>query len=172
MRFMTAPFVAVLLLPVGGACGETSTVSGSPRVRVWSPSHALVGRPAALLAAGGDSITIAVEGQPAPVLLPRSAVTKIQLSRGDKRNAGRGAVYGLVAGALLGLVAYGPSNAGECCSAPVFAGINGAIGSSVGGLVGAFSKTERWNDVPIDQLRVGSPARLSHRPGISIAVTF
>ena len=90
---------------------------------------------------------------------PLASVTRLDVSRGQRSNAKLGAGIGFAAGALgtvvycktadvLGCVLFGDDITLE------LALISGAIGGLAGLLVGHYIKTERWEQVPLERLRV------------------
>ena len=94
-----------------------------------------------------------------------ASVTRLDVSRGQKSNTSWGVVIGFAAGAL-GAIAYCSqnknefSNEGKCVlfddDTTLFqALIFGTGGGLVGGFVGYLIKTDRWEAVPLDRLRVG-----------------
>jgi len=94
-----------------------------------------------------------------------ASVTGLDVSRGQKSNTTWGVVIGFAAGAL-GAIAYCSqdknefSNEGKCVlfdddTTLLQVLIFGAGGGLVGGFVGYLIKTDRWEAVPLDRLRVG-----------------
>ena len=94
--------------------------------------------------------------------IPVASVDRIDISRGKKSNVGKGAITGGLIGAGIGLVIgigaaaedggffdFGP----EVVPAAVLA--VGAYGAGIGALIGLIMPGERWEEVPVDELRVG-----------------
>jgi hypothetical protein len=133
--------------------GWFASASGSP------PPRGLTGT---ILTEDEDSLTVAVNGRRQAVSLPRSAVTRMELSRQRSRR-GAGAIRGALAGALIGAVAgYA---AGDDCSGDEWlcfpheqmavAGI--VVLAPIGAIVGALaSPGEQWQEVPSRGLRFGA----------------
>lgn len=94
-------------------------------------------------------------GQADSLVLPRAELRDLEVSRGQRRNTGKGIAMG-VGGLGLGLallsaatwepcsgwLCFGPSSAGE---AAMWGFAAGAIGGAVvGGAIGALTRTPRW----------------------------
>jgi len=99
-----------------------------------------------------------VTGEVTPVSVARSAIKRVEISRGSHSHSGADALIGLGAGALvggaLGAVA-GSDLSNECAQNDcghglvVFGGLLvGALGAGVGAVIGSFSHSERWDSVP------------------------
>ena len=48
----------------------------------------------------------------------------------------------------------------------------GAVGAVVGALAGAFTKTDRWEEVPLDRLRVSFVPQRDGGFGVGLSVSF
>jgi hypothetical protein len=103
-------------------------------------------------------------------------LSRLDLYRGSKSNAGTGALMGGVLTGALGLllgVAYavgedweGIGVGGMLKVTVVFA----APGAAIGALIGSASKTDKWEEVPLDRLQVGVvPTRRGFGIGARIA---
>ncbi len=171
---MRAVWVYALLLMITGealAQGETTPVPIGARVRVslrtpLAPqSHLLRERIiGSLMNLEGDRVIVSEKGGPG-LSIPIESVRAFEVSRGRKSGAGRGAVIGLLSGAAggigAGLIVCGN---GECEYSssdytPLVAGvlgIGGALfGAGVGALVGGRIHSDRWESIPLEDLRVG-----------------
>lgn len=101
-----------------------------------------------------------------PYNTPLDQVAKLELVRGQKSNAGKGALIGLLAGGLGGfgfgvLACEGWSaNCLEGTStgsiALVTAVLGAAGGAGIGALIGLASKTDRWSEVPSSVYKGGA----------------
>jgi len=152
----------VLLAFVVGICGVSVTASAQStlpiavdeRVRVWTSSQeAITGRVASTAV---DGFEVANDGA-TPVRVARSAVTKIEVSRGvtsTGAGAKKGALWGAIisgaAGAvLLGLqheqVGEDGSSAGKAAALGAWSG--GLFGALIGAGVGAARAGEQWEQV-------------------------
>ena len=135
--------------------GEEGPVEPGARVRVTAPDLGINKYTGVLEGVVGD--TLAVD----TLRLPLASVTRFEVHRGRKSRVGRGALIGAAvgvgSGAILGAVALSGYCAPDPC--PVEAAAYGALylvlpGLLVGTVVGALSKTDRWEAVPLDRIRV------------------
>jgi hypothetical protein len=101
------------------------------------------------------------------MVVPLSYLARLEVSRGRKSNALKGLLIGSVVGVGVGaaLGIWGASRPtstseavwcyeGTAACAAVGGLVVGAAGGLVGLGIGALSKTERWEEVPLDRLRV------------------
>ena len=127
--------------------------SGS-RVRVTAPDCALRGQAATLQAIRADTLVLETTE------CPMASVTRLDVSRGQKSHALLGAGIGFTAVAL-GVVIYCKTAEFSGCVpydsdlTLAFALIYGGVGGVAGGLVGYLIKTERWEEIPLERLRLG-----------------
>lgn len=112
-------------------------------------------------------------------------VTRLDVHRGTKGNAGKGALIG---GSVLGAAGLGLSIlfvAGGCefvdssgCdgSGPAVIAIGTAItfgaGALLGAVTGAFIKSDRWEEVPVYQPRVSFAPQRDGRFSLGLSVAF
>ena len=147
----------VLICIFGGASTEIAAqeplASGS-RVRVTAPECGLSGQAATFRALRADTLVLETTE------CPLASVTRLDVSRGQKSHALLGAGIGLAAGALGAVVFCEVVEKGGCelaydDNATLKAAlIVSAIGAVAGGIVGYFIKTDRWEEVPLERLRV------------------
>ncbi len=176
---MNAPRIATVLVVVALAVptealaqGDTLPVVGE-RVRAQvAPQNCLSGCVASnlrgtLTAVTADALVLELEGQPGvPRSYPLTSLERLEVVRGKKSATGIGAGVGCVAGALLGMSAFGRSrgeaqdladavpNADDMVEMVVFAGMGGMLGAGLGALIGSFIKFDRWEEVPLRELRI------------------
>lgn len=147
--------VGLMILPWKAAGEAAPRLAPGSRMRVTAPDFAprpLVGRVSAV---DTDAVVLKLDGLDEPIEVPRSVVTKWELSRGRhtqvRRGAGRGLIIGAAVGASLGLWASYEGDAftsapqGMLLGAAVFGGVFAGFGALVG-----LSKTERWEQVTPD----------------------
>jgi len=106
------------------------------------------------------------------------SVRRLDVSRGRGSHVGSGALAGLLlgipTGAIVGAVLgsqlmVGEGGGGADVGAAVGAALVGASGLVIGTVVGALTKTERWEEVPLDRLRVSFAPR---REGVALGLSI
>jgi hypothetical protein len=106
--------------------------------------------------------------------VPMASVMRLEVSRGQQSKAGLGYVVGAGVG-VLGALAH--CSGGNCQLfdndfTPALAIIYGAGGGLVGALVGWSIKTDRWEGVPLDRLRVSLAPQRDGRFALGFSVGF
>jgi len=151
----TAALVAALCVsPILALASQARpVVAPGDRVRVTTEDWELVGT---LLAQGDDSLRLQVIGEVTPVSVARSAIKRLEISRGSHSSTGSGALIGLGAGVLAG-GALGAEANSPCdpevfgCGPGLVVGgglLVGAIGAGIGAVIGSLSHSEQWDSVP------------------------
>lgn len=135
-----------------------------------------------LLALDETTMTVETEGQSPPMVVPRPAIKKFEVSTRPSRK-GRAALIGFGVGALIGGV-LGYSTAEDCsqeeflCIFPKEdrpgltlggAALVGALGAGLGALLGPG---ERWQERPAAQLRLTVAPTRGRGAAISLALRF
>lgn len=125
-----------------------------------------------VLALKADTLVLDARDGVETLEVPLALVKKVEVSRGKKSNIGPGAIAGGLTGAVFGAIcASGPG--GYSCGgsdAKVVALAITAAGTGIGALIGAASKTDRWEEVPLTDIRVGlSPITLD---GVAVSVAL
>ena len=124
-----------------------------------------------LVALTSDSVVLQPAGQLNSLAVPLTSVTRLDVRRGLHSHPWRGAFVG----ALVGGVATGAANTGNCLGwecVRKFA--NGSIvglasGAILGAGIGALIKTDRREEVPLDRLRLSfAPQRDGIALGLSV----
>ncbi len=165
------PFVLICIF--GGAPTEIAAqeplVSGS-RVRVTASGCELRGQEATFRALRADTLLLET------TQCPLASVTRLDVSRGQKSHTLRGAGIGFAAGALGTVVAC---RVGSCVPnqevgdlTVVLAVAIGLAGGLAGGIAGYFIKTERWEEVPLERLRLGLAPQLDGGFALGFSVRF
>ena len=194
MRHATILVAILVFVPLASATaqvpirrGERMRVTGPP---VCQPTYTVcVGPPrqsvGTFWAWQADSLIMERNGN--ALALPLDAVTKLEVSQGQKSYTVDGAIIGLlvggVAGAAIGYASYQKCESqGEFFSCigdlgPEFAAWGGALviglgGGVVGALIGASTKTDRWAEVPLDRVRVSLGPQRDGRFGFGASVIF
>lgn len=159
MRAVNSIVIISLLVFVGGLQAQQSLpIQSGQRVRVTAPDCDLRKQTANLDGWRGDTLELGMGN------CSLASVARLEVSRGRSRHTGIGLVVGWFAGAVIGY------SAAEECPAdahprwmacmghigPKGAALLGSVVGAVVGLgVGAMVTTERWEEVPLDGLRVG-----------------
>ena len=132
----------------------------------------------------GGWLVDSVRHMPNRLAIPLASVTRLEVSRGRKSNAGRGAKIGAlvlgIPGVIAGLALVGRElcgGLGSCSDVgPEVVVVLGAVGAGTGALIGAVIgyaiRTERWVDLPPDQLRVNLVPQRDGRFGLGLSVRF
>ncbi len=154
--------------PVSLLAQQAPPVAPGDRVRVTAPgiqSQRFVGT---VIETGADTCLLKVEGRPAPLPLALAAVTQLEVSRGQANKGKTGAIIGGAVGAGIGVAVIISSYEEDCSSqllsdlcefgnamallSPLALGVAGAV---LGNVIGKSIESERWEEVPLDRLRVG-----------------
>ena len=155
------------------AAQDTLTVAVGERVRVSTESGAThVGLLSAM-----TSGALEVQGPGGSQRLSVASVTRLDVSRGRKSNAGLGALIGFAAGAVGTVVYCQAVDRGGCVlfSDDItlqLALIHGAGGGLLGLLVGHSMKTDLWEEVPLERLRVSLAPQRDRRFALGFSVGF
>lgn len=130
---------------------------------------------------------LAVSNSDTTIFIPNTAICELEISRGKKRNTGKGAIIGAVSGAVfLGVLSVAtnePCKENEWCfielstgEALGFGAFLGALGGGLNGaIIGTFIKTDRWKEVPLDvsvSLLPPGSTQSKNIPSISVRLTF
>jgi hypothetical protein len=161
--------LAAAVLATAAVTGGDAAPSGWPvageKVRVTT----LAGRSreqGVVVRTDAEFLIVALGREQAPVRIPLASVERIEVARGRRSVAKEGALVGGVTGAILGGVAVAalsealcesPSGCGGATAQASLlgAGLFGAGGAGVGALIGLAIKTDRWERVPVDRVRLG-----------------
>ena len=125
-----------------------------------------------------DSVVVRPEyGGAPPVVILLTSLTRLEVRR-RKSRADAGAGYGALAGAAIGVGSAAMLCSSEDCeeyTGAVYLVLGGGgtlAGLLIGSIVGALIKTERWEEVPLDQLRVSFVPQRDGRFGLGLSVRF
>ena len=172
-----APSVLAVVLAVQSAdlYGQVPQyVRGAQWVRVSAPTLNLHRQVARFVNVRAETLTVRTDSLSA---IPLATITQLDISRGRSNTATIvGAVLGAISGAAIG-IAVSPPERGYLnmsdVNGPVVGGFVGFfVGGLVGGLVGKSIRGHRWEEVPLDQLRVSLIPQLDGRFGIGLSVAF
>lgn len=128
-----------------------------------------------------DDVVIRVGSPATELAVPATSVRRIEVSLGRHGRGGRGALIGLGAGALggvlAGLIVCSGGNCessgitGETGLVSMVLGLGGAVvGTGVGALTGSLIRSERWRTIEFQDLPYGEG--LSPEDGIRLGLTL
>ena len=163
--------LAMLWLPGGLRAEEPGTVAVGSRVRVTSletGAQPLIGQVVAL---EPGAVVVTGEGGTGQKRVPLVPSTTLEVSRGKKSRATRGAMVGAALGAMPGLfMTFGDYNTDDGNPAAVSL-VGAAAGAAIGSLVGLALKSENWvpADVPVV---TGGIAPIPRGVSISLSVAW
>lgn len=168
-----ARVIVFVALVIGLAAGATAAqdagdhpLQAGDRIRIKTPSSS--GIKGTLVGADQAALTVALEGRDAgQQKFARSEIAKLEVSRGRKRNVLQGALMGAAVGLFVDLAGtsgegQNPCDFGACVILPL-------MGAAAGALVGVAVKTERWERVPIEAVRV---VLAPVRNGVQVSLSF
>lgn len=185
---MREPFSYTLLLvaivssalPVGAQLPE---LRHGTRVRIVASTLKQDQQLAEVISLDNDSLFFRSEVYPVTRALPVSDINSIEVSLGEKRHAGTGAIVGLLGGGTIGAIAGGASYTpcqGFACAAPhprshgsatVFGAlVGGGLGAAAGALAGWAIKTEKWQHIELRTSVGAVPSRGG--AGITVSHSF
>lgn len=128
-----------------------------------------------------DSIVLSAEKDQSRMVILIASVTRLRVVRGQKSNWGKGAIVG---GAVLGaatlaavIAVCDPGGNPPVCSISgggiLAVTAAGAVGGAViGAALGLLSKSDRWEEVSLDQLRVSFAPQRDGRFSLGFNVAF
>ena len=177
MRITFTPLLAASLISVsaGLSAQEPFSVTPGQRVRVTAPDLGIDERVATFAALEAGVLTLTADST---VTYPLAALTRFEVYAGRRSHPWRGAGIGFLAGFARGFAAWHIAEGGcyEGASTSACAAVlGGGLGAGTGALLGAFVggllwKTDQWEDVPLDGLRLRlAPQRDGLALGVSLA---
>ena len=154
---------------------ESPPVGVGDQVRFWTQQRRTV-TSGTITGWAVDSFTVS------DTWIPLTSVTRLEVRRRGSRGAkfAMGAVGGLVGGALfgagLGALTCGEGGSGAVCTqeqgvawgALAF----GGVGLIVGSIYGLLANIDRWEEVPLDHVRVSFAPQRDGRFGLGLSVRF
>ena len=178
MRYAAFVFAVLAVTPLARVTAqEPPPVKVGDRVRVTAPDQALSKYTGTLTGVYRDTLTLDT------LHVPLQSVTRLEVSRGQKSKTGKGALIGagvgFAAGAITGL-AFCARGTSSCESDTDYTGLavlilggGGALlGAGLGAGVGSSVKVDRWEDVPLDRLRVSFVPQRDGRFRLGLSVRF
>ncbi len=165
---------AGITMPANLAAQEGTIGGESARVRISATELGEGVFEGEIVARSSDTLTVSywepVFRKWEVAALPVSSISSLEVDRGSKSNAGKGALLGALIGGGFGL-ASGIAAASYDCNAdpwdwdgcwywgeagiiPISTITFGLVGAGVGALIGTLSRADRWEPIHLDQLHV------------------
>ena len=168
MRHISLLVVVLAVTPLTDIRAQDSPpVEPGARLRVTRTTGAepVVGVLASL---EGERLILDI-GEGRRLTLAAGSITKLEASSGQKSNALLGLGIGAVVGAIGGVVYCENAVCDQKAKAAAIFSLPGAL---IGVLIGAAIKTEKWEEVPLDQLRVSFGPQRGGRFAFGLSVAF
>ena len=173
MRGFLFVLTVSVFVPFAILTAQQNPLQPGSRVRITAPDCGLNQQTGMLDPSLGDTLVLAYGASNARCL--RSNVTRLEVSRGRRSKWVTGLGLGLLGGALVG-AAVGPTlnHPEDGLTAADWAAVGVLLGAPtgmvLGTLIGASIKRDRWEEVPLDRLRVSfAPKRDGFAFGMSVA---
>ena len=180
MRAVTSVLSLSVLVPLASlSAQEQPPVEAGSRIRVTAPTvgaDKLVGM---CVEVDATRLRVQAEEQASPLTISLTDVTRLEVSQGRKSHALAGLGIGFLGGVVIGAVFGGAvaSDIDVCdtneenCKI-IFAAVSGFGGGLVGLFVGAQFESDRWEEVPLDRLRVSIAPLRDGRFALGLSVRF
>jgi hypothetical protein len=128
-----------------------------------------------------DTVVVLPAGKDVPMAIPSARVNTIEISRGRRSEASRGALVGFLVGGVGGAIAAIIHCSGSCeenqgafgdeAGLAIIGG--GALaGTGIGWLVGSMFHQEGWQPVSLRRIHVAFAPVSSHRMSLAVSVPF
>ena len=146
--------LACVAAPVGGLAAQDN-VSAPAGTRVRVTGSEVRARPVTGTVVGwhADTLVLLLQEGGESLRVPAAALARLEVSRGRRSNAGRGARLGLLGGAVVGAglgAAFADAQVvSNGTMVALAAGFGSVTGMLLGAGIGAAIHSERWEDVPL-----------------------
>lgn len=176
----TLACLLLLTIAYAGAAAQAGPVPPGSRVRVTSPMLGDAPRIGTAVTFRSDTLVFQRAGSQA-VVIPASALTRLELSTGRHRpilkGMGIGFLVGAATGVILGFASGDSENGWWDWTAEQKAGIGGSVlgtvGALAGAVIGATRVTETWTRVSLGSAATGvGPSPNGRGVGLAISVHF
>ena len=189
-----APLLVAILafMPLASATAQVPVRPGA-RVRVTGRfcqpvySNCVLGRPerhvGTFVAWKSDSLVMKSKGD--ILASPQDSVTRLEVSLSRKSKAGGGALIGaavlgipgVIAGLMISEICIGfgctqQSLENRLGLAVLLGAVGAGTGALIGAVIGSAIRSDRWEGVPLDRLRVQVAPQRDGRFGLGLSVRF
>jgi hypothetical protein len=180
MRAVASVLSLSVLLPLTSLpAQEPFSLEPGAWIRITAPGAGADALAVEFVAIEGDTLRVQNVVNALPMQFPMASLTRFEVRRGRKSvGAVTYAALGAVAGTMMVLVAE-PRQCledvePECPAVEVRweLAAGAAAGALLGALAGTLIKTDRWEEVPLDQLRVSLAPQREGRLSIGLSVAF
>jgi hypothetical protein len=177
---MAALIVPALLLPVQARsqqqADDVSPIMVGSRVRIQAPALGPGRITGTVIELDGESLLIGTRERTSR-LIPRQAITRLDLSLGHDTCTWRGMLIGAGVGAALGAFIYysgDPDSEDSWLDSfdTLMAATTVVAGPMFGAGIGALTKRDRWGEVPPEHVRVGLAAAPGGAGGLALTLRF
>ena len=190
MRHITLLVVALAVAPLTNVRAQDSLpVTIGDRLRVTAPTLDIDKYDGTLQAFGGDTLVLERQQRERrgslmvdTLRVALMSVTRLDIHRGHRSNVGKGILWGgipvgFLLGAFTGAVCAdaAPSMLFDCHFAEGFVvgfAVGFAGGALIGAVIGAATSGDRWEEIPLDQLRVSFAPQRDGRFAFGLSVAF
>jgi hypothetical protein len=130
------------------------------------------------VAVSKDTLLLQTETQTTPSAIPLTSVSRLEVSRGRKSNVLKGMGIGMLIGAGVGVIGgaavdcYDLADFDQSFCTGVGAAGGALFGLLVGAIAGAASSGDRWEEVPLDRLRLQVAQQHDGRFKLGLSVAF
>ena len=177
MRYIIlAVTVFTLASPVRAVAQEFLWLKPGAKVRITAPALGMSERVGRLQVLNGDTLVVQVEArrqgrlQVGVLQVPMPAIAKLDVRTGRRGHWLEGAGIGFALGLALGAASgEGSSDSHVEIPTPLAAGISVGI---LGAIIGQSIKSDKWSEVPLDQLRPRLIAQQDGRVGLGVSLRF
>ena len=136
----------------------------------------------------GDSLVLRQKssgGREVLLALPQSSIRSMQVRTSSKGHGDQGAVVGavvgMIAGAAIGVYVSQPifgsssgSESGSGSAAAVLGGaaLGGVVFAGLGGMIGSLIRSDKWEELPLDQMQFSMMSQPGVGPALSMTLRF
>jgi hypothetical protein len=170
-------FLAILVLaPFSDAIAQEVSLEPGQRVRITAPDLGINQQAATFDALDGGVLTVTADST---MRCPLSDVTRLDVHRGQRGHTLLGGGVGFLVGGLVGVAVeaaacWATGEHSTCIDNGyvLFGGIGAALGTGWGLAVGSVVRTDKWEEVPLDRLRVSVVPQRGGRFGFGVSIAF